>query len=663
MTSEIETNDHESDRDGGPNPALICAESLTISKEEDGFAFHFKLPAEGLALRSVAVVDGVPEISFDASLKVPTITEEDVATAFRLASEGVRPEFFYIPIPFWHPFFGRQFKQYLPAWLRGTSVGELLSEADWTMKCLHIGARSNEDKSKFWAWEKTSQLEVLATRLDFPDDNPHGSIKMSCEFAKVQKDENEMVFPEEPKMRIVDDSNSQYSKYITEKLPRIAYGDEPLFLKMQELFKLILAAEWLTKKGVKVSRRWMMDQTAKPDPVEKAIEGTTSYQLQDETNRPPEEMIPQPATRVSQPSDMTVPTFEVEQLAKFGTDLPHGNTHFPRWRKWEWPQETCRRYGWHDSGSNEMIMFEEDGTPCQRQQSLKFFFNKKVILDGQQREEKSAWLSLPLPPHIPHPSDSVSELGQQFVKQLQKSYHQDFNDAFGHITMDSQAIGKGGAELKVTDTIQALALPQLEETTIMKVSVNDYNMLYGEMDPNKPIRPEIPGLCEEVIPNVSSWNELFNETVPWPHVWQVPYIGVGEPAESGGVTTRDIPVREETMKSGRPSSESAWVDQYKKRGSQLAVRAQWETNQGKYDIVDIIVQCERRRVAGDASSTVVIKEYLCPQTQPIHTAPELTNSLYFTASNMHMHGNVCACSSTSTINTIPKNTMSALSQW
>jgi len=53
----------------------------------------------------------------------------------------------------------------------------------------------------------------------------------------------------------------------------------------------------------------------------------------------------------------------------------------------------------------------------------------------------------------------------------------------------------------------------------------------------------------------------------------------------GGVTTRDIPVREETMKSGRPSSESAWVDQYKKRGSQLAVRAQWETNQGKYDVV------------------------------------------------------------------------------
>ena len=151
------------------------------------------------------------------------------------------------------------------------------------------------------------------------------------------------------------------------------------------------------------------------------------------------------------------------------------------------------------------------------------------------------------------------------------------------IVVDSNATGMDGTELKVTKTIQPtppLALPQLKETTIIKASVNDYDMLYGDMDPNQPIRPEIPGLCEEVIPNVSSWNELFNETVPWPHVWQVPYIGVGEPAASGGVTTRDIPVREETMKSGRPRSESVWVDQYKKCGSQLAVRAQWETNQG-----------------------------------------------------------------------------------
>ena len=35
-------------------------------------------------------------------------------------------------------------------------------------------------------------MEGLATALDFPKDNPSGSIIMSCESAKVQKDESDM---------------------------------------------------------------------------------------------------------------------------------------------------------------------------------------------------------------------------------------------------------------------------------------------------------------------------------------------------------------------------------------------------------------------------------------------------------------------------------------
>ena len=77
------------------------------SKDEDGFTFHYKLSSDGLALRSVAIVDEVPELRFDALHKVPTITEEDVAIALRLASDGIRPEFSYISIPLWHPFSGR----------------------------------------------------------------------------------------------------------------------------------------------------------------------------------------------------------------------------------------------------------------------------------------------------------------------------------------------------------------------------------------------------------------------------------------------------------------------------------------------------------------------------------------------------------------------------
>ena len=554
--------------DLAPDRVELC------SKEDDEFAFHFTLPPDGLALRSVAIVDDVPEIRFDVSHKVPTITEEDVAIALRLASEGNRPEFFFITIPFWHPFNGRQFNQYKPQWLRGTSVGKLLFDADWNMKCLSVGARSNDEKSEFWSWQKTSLLEGLATTFDFPEDDiPYGStIVMSCESAKVQKDENEMVFPEEPKMKIVADTNSLYSKYITEIYPSVAYHDEPRFLKMQELIKLILAAEWLIEKRVRVSKKWMMEHTAKSRAVEKAIEGGTESH-QKKVRSPPKEMIPpQPATVKVPSSDVSVKTLEAEQyrrLGKCGVGL---------------------RYGWHDSVSKEMVMFDENGELCLRQQSLKMVGNHHVTVEGQPTKEGSIWLSLPLPLSIPTPL--MTELENQDVKQLlPQDCHQKITGTFGHmlvdVTVDDTAISKDGAKLKVEKTIQPcppLALPQQKQTTSIKASVDDYNLLFGHMDPNQPICPEIPGLCEEITPSVKSWNELFNETVPRPHVWQMPYIGVGEPVADCGVTTHGFRVKEEPRVRTKvvQSSETPWVDQYKKYGSQLAVRAQWQTNQGRY---------------------------------------------------------------------------------
>ena len=239
-----------------------------------GVSFQFKLPSEGLALRSVTVENGTPRLIFDPALKVPTLTEEDVGIACRLACEESRPEFFYKPFPMTHPYFSRQYMHHNPAWLRGTSVGELLSEADWTMKCLHIGARSDKKKEKFWAWQETSNLEGLANVLDFPDDNFPGSVIMSCESVEVQKSENELVFVGEPKMTIKDDGNSTYTKYISEIYPSIAYHDEPLFLKIQELIKLIVATEWLIKeKKVRFSRKWMMEcSAAKSQEASQAVE-------------------------------------------------------------------------------------------------------------------------------------------------------------------------------------------------------------------------------------------------------------------------------------------------------------------------------------------------------------------------------------------------------
>ena len=519
-----------------------------IPGEEDGYAFRSTpLPPDGLALRSVAIVDDVPELRFGASHKVPTITEEDVAIALRLASEGIRPEFFFVGISPEHPFFGRQFNHYKPQWLRGTSVGNLLFDADWIMKCLSFGARSNDEKSMFWGWQKTSQLKDLATVHNFPRDNPSGSIIMSCESAKVQKDENEIAFPEEPKMKIVDDTSSLYSKYITEIYPSVAYHDEPRFLKMQELIKLILAAEWLTEKGVKVSKKWMMEHTAKPKAVVKAIEGAKSYQ--DKVRSPPEKMIPsQPAT-VKVPSSDVTPQVEAEEyrhLGKCGVGY---------------------RYGWHDFGNKEMAMFDEDGALCLRQQSLKMVFNNHVTMEGQPTKKVSLRLSCPLPPNIPTPP--MTELGDEVMKHFEQVSHFETTGVFGHllahVNVADNAISKDGAELKVEMTIQpcpVLALPQWKETIFMKASVNNYDLLYGHMDPNQPIIRGIPGWCEEITPNVKSWNELFRETVPWPCVWQVPYLSVGKPVAGGGVTTCNIPT---TVSSIASSCDS-----------QLAVQAQWQ---------------------------------------------------------------------------------------
>ena len=61
---------------GAKHQAPAGADSAEVSCEnEDAIAFHFKLPATGLALRSAAVIDGVPELRFDASPKVPTMAK------------------------------------------------------------------------------------------------------------------------------------------------------------------------------------------------------------------------------------------------------------------------------------------------------------------------------------------------------------------------------------------------------------------------------------------------------------------------------------------------------------------------------------------------------------------------------------------------------------
>ena len=77
---------------------------------------------------------------------------------------------------------------------------------------------------------------------------------------------------------------------------------------------------------------------------------------------------------------------------------------------------------------------------------------------------------------------------------------------------------------------------------------DDHGLMFQHLNPQMPL-----GFCSQLmrllIPDVTSWKQLFAETVPWPHVWQ----GMGEVSTfTGGVTARDIPVHH-TPSSATPS--------------------------------------------------------------------------------------------------------------
>lgn len=236
---------------------------MAAHHSEREFYFSFKFPDNGFALRSVAIIDGIPQLRFSASHKVPTITEEDFAAILRLCQEDARPEFYFMAIPPFHPFFGRQYKSYHPQWMRDTSLGKLLFEADWEMKCLQIGTKSDASKFKFFPRDETSDLYGLATIFDFhPDEKiSGGSVIMTCKSVTVDESDEELLFVEEPKMAITSQADAIYSKYITKVYVSVAYHAEPQFLKMREVPKMILAAEWLKKKGVKMNQEWIYTKT------------------------------------------------------------------------------------------------------------------------------------------------------------------------------------------------------------------------------------------------------------------------------------------------------------------------------------------------------------------------------------------------------------------
>ena len=357
----------------------------------------------------------------------------------------------------------------------------LHAEADWTMKCLHVGTRANKEKSTFKSWSAESQLDGLASRLDFPEDGV-GPIMMTCDHVTVQKDEDEIVFPEEPKMNITDGCSSVYSKYITEIYPSVAYHDEPLFLKMQELMKLIVAVEWLYKeKGVRPNQDWIMQHTSKQRKAEAHLKPAGKR------NTLPYDMIPKPTVFKQPTSDLTVKTREALQYETLKTD-----------------REVKRQYGYVDFIGSQILMFEEDGTPCPPEE-CKVFFKHQVKWHPllPEPDEPTKMLEL-LPKNAQHEITSSAPASDTKVQRL---------------TADRQ--------MELADT-----------TTI---STDNPCKHYTDEDPQMPI----PALHGAIVPDVESWDELITElSVPIPRIRHHPYIGIGEPMNSAGVTTNGFRVRE-----------------------------------------------------------------------------------------------------------------------
>ncbi len=272
------------------------AEVCDMDEYEDGLAFRFEMPKEDLSLRGVCIEDGVPTLLFSVAKKVPTIIEEEVAMCIRLSQENKRPEFYYNGFLPDHPLAGtgRHFKQYKPLYMRRTSIGETLAEIDWQMKCLMVGVRSDKNKEKFWSWTEKSNVDGLASFENFErDPSKHGGVYMKCKGVSVCEDSNQILFEGEPEMAIDSVEFPAYSRYITEHFDSIAYYDEPLFLKMKEYIKLILAVEWLKEKGVHFSQNWIREHTTPTyDPpkslqVELSAEETNSImkQLKEEAKK------------------------------------------------------------------------------------------------------------------------------------------------------------------------------------------------------------------------------------------------------------------------------------------------------------------------------------------------------------------------------------------
>lgn len=240
--------------------------SSQVQKEIGSSKYKFdlsNLPKKGWAVRGVAIEnvygEDRPTLVFEkATEDLTTPSTEDFAVALRLAIENTRPKFEFIPIQRRHPFEGRHYNNYSPSWLKQTAWGDVMFEADVDMKRLSHCMRREGDSYL----SSESIYPGLKGSEKFPCTYSGPSpIYLTCKSVKVCTSSRSCFFMGEPDMQITLDRSPDYSKYMSSLYPVFAHKDALSFLRVQELPKLICAAEWLLDQGIEIDEDWIKEKT------------------------------------------------------------------------------------------------------------------------------------------------------------------------------------------------------------------------------------------------------------------------------------------------------------------------------------------------------------------------------------------------------------------
>ena len=142
--------------------------------------------------------------------------------------------------------------------------------------------------------------------------------------------------------------------------------------------------------------------------------------------------------------------------------------------------------------------------------------NKSWIRDCTKSQRPSTLIPVTIKPTPDQLKEMLASMKEEHSKALQS------HDA-GTQSHDSSAVScDTNTTVEVTDT-SAIAtvkrsIKDVIETRTLQIS-DDHDLVFQHLNPQMPL-----GFCSQLmrllIPDVTSWKQLFAETVSWPHVWE-----------------------------------------------------------------------------------------------------------------------------------------------